>query len=152
MAIALGDLVDRIKHPNPEKYPNQKVFLGKIENYIYKERARRKPSSMDLINFVGKQPHFSVRNVRSTVITCDTFTTESLGRPDSDAGTNTFPGASARRRFEVRTTAMAVRIRLRLKAFDWIITTGRLKLGSEAVGSGNCAHQISPVPSPLLMG
>jgi uncharacterized DUF497 family protein len=35
LAIALGDLVDRIKHPNPEKYPNQKVFLVKIENYIY---------------------------------------------------------------------------------------------------------------------
>ena len=35
LAIALGDLVDRIKHPNPEKYPNQKVFWVKIENYIY---------------------------------------------------------------------------------------------------------------------
>jgi uncharacterized DUF497 family protein len=35
LAIALGDLVDRMKHPNPEKYPNQKVFLVKIENYIY---------------------------------------------------------------------------------------------------------------------
>ena len=35
LAIALGDLVDRIRHPNPSKYPNQKVFLVKIENYIY---------------------------------------------------------------------------------------------------------------------
>ncbi len=35
LAIALGDLVDRIKHPNPKKYPNQNVFLVKIENYIY---------------------------------------------------------------------------------------------------------------------
>ena len=35
LAIALGDLVDRIKHPNPAKYPEQKVFLVKIENYIY---------------------------------------------------------------------------------------------------------------------
>ena len=35
LAIASGDLVDRIKHPNPAKYPNQKVFLVKIENYIY---------------------------------------------------------------------------------------------------------------------
>jgi uncharacterized DUF497 family protein len=35
LAIALGDLVDRIKHPNPAKYPNQKVFLVKIENYVY---------------------------------------------------------------------------------------------------------------------
>jgi uncharacterized DUF497 family protein len=35
LAIASGDLVDRVKHPNPEKYPNQKVFLVKIEDYIY---------------------------------------------------------------------------------------------------------------------
>ena len=35
LAIASGDLVDRIKHPNPEKYPNQMVFLVKIEEYIY---------------------------------------------------------------------------------------------------------------------
>ncbi len=35
LAIALGDLVGRIKHPNPAKYPNQKVFLVKLENYIY---------------------------------------------------------------------------------------------------------------------
>jgi len=35
LAIASGDLVNRIKHPNPVKYPNQKVFLVKIENYIY---------------------------------------------------------------------------------------------------------------------
>ena len=111
---------------------------------FYKERTRRKPSSMDLIRYAGRRPHFSVRNVRSTVITCDTFATESLGRPLSDAGTNTLPGASARRRFEVRTTAMTVRIRLRLKAFDCTTTTGRLKPGSEAVGSRNYAHQISP--------
>ena len=27
LAIALGDLIDRVKHPNSAKYPNQKVFL-----------------------------------------------------------------------------------------------------------------------------
>jgi len=35
LAIASGDLIARLKHPNPEKYPNQKVFLVKIEDYIY---------------------------------------------------------------------------------------------------------------------
>lgn len=35
LAIASGDLVDRIKHPNETKYPNQKIFLVKIEDYIY---------------------------------------------------------------------------------------------------------------------
>jgi uncharacterized DUF497 family protein len=35
LAIASGDLVDRIKHHDPAKYPNQKVFLVRIEDYIY---------------------------------------------------------------------------------------------------------------------
>ena len=35
LAIASGDLIARLKPPNPEKYPNQKVFLVKIEDYIY---------------------------------------------------------------------------------------------------------------------
>ncbi|MCX5816842.1 MAG: toxin [Proteobacteria bacterium] len=35
LAIVSGDLVDRIRHPNPEKYPNQRIFLVKIEDYIY---------------------------------------------------------------------------------------------------------------------
>jgi uncharacterized DUF497 family protein len=35
LAIVSGDLVDRVKHPNPEKYPNQRVFLVQIEDYIY---------------------------------------------------------------------------------------------------------------------
>ncbi len=35
LGIASGDLIDRVKHPNPEKYPGQKVFLVKIEEYIY---------------------------------------------------------------------------------------------------------------------
>ncbi len=35
LAIASGNLVDRIKHPNLIKYPDQKIFLVKIEDYIY---------------------------------------------------------------------------------------------------------------------
>ena len=35
LAIASGDLIARLKHSNPRKYPNQKVFLVKIEDYIY---------------------------------------------------------------------------------------------------------------------
>ncbi len=35
LAIALGDLIDRVKHPNPARYPNQKVFLVNIDDYIY---------------------------------------------------------------------------------------------------------------------
>ena len=35
LAIATGDLIDRLAHPNPAKYPNQKVFLVRIGDYIY---------------------------------------------------------------------------------------------------------------------
>ena len=35
LAIESGDLLDRVKHPNSEKYPNQKVLYVKIENYAY---------------------------------------------------------------------------------------------------------------------
>ena len=35
LAIISGDLVNRVKHPNQERYPNQRVFLVKIEDYIY---------------------------------------------------------------------------------------------------------------------
>ena len=35
LAIVSGDLIDRVKHSNLEKYPNQRVFLVKIEDYIY---------------------------------------------------------------------------------------------------------------------
>jgi uncharacterized DUF497 family protein len=35
LAIVSADLIDRVKHSNPEKYPNQRVFLVKIEDYMY---------------------------------------------------------------------------------------------------------------------
>ena len=35
LAVATGDLIDRLTHPNPAKYPNQKVFLVRIADYIY---------------------------------------------------------------------------------------------------------------------
>ena len=35
LAIVSGDLTDRLKHPNPDQYPDQKVFLVEIEDCIY---------------------------------------------------------------------------------------------------------------------
>ena len=35
LAIASGNLLDRVRHPNKTKYPKQKVFLVKIEDYVY---------------------------------------------------------------------------------------------------------------------
>ena len=54
------------------------------------------------------RPIRSVRNVLSTVINCETLTTESFLSPVLEAAMRTFPGASTRRRFEVTTATIAV--------------------------------------------
>lgn len=37
LAIEEGDVLDDLRHPNPQKYPNQDIFiiLIRIKNYIY---------------------------------------------------------------------------------------------------------------------
>ena len=35
MHIEQGDLVDIIRHPNSEKYANQKILIVNVKNYIY---------------------------------------------------------------------------------------------------------------------
>ena len=35
MHIEQGDLIDIIKHPNSEKYLNQKILIINVNNYIY---------------------------------------------------------------------------------------------------------------------
>ena len=35
MHIERGGLLDIIAHPNPERYPNQKVLILNIDDYIY---------------------------------------------------------------------------------------------------------------------
>ena len=34
-SIEEGNLIDTIQHPNQEKYPNQRIFIVKIDSYIY---------------------------------------------------------------------------------------------------------------------
>ena len=34
-AIEQGNLLDVIKHYNPDKYPNQKIFIVKMDDYAY---------------------------------------------------------------------------------------------------------------------
>ena len=34
-AVTKRDLLDVFDHPNPKKYPNQKVYAVNINNYIY---------------------------------------------------------------------------------------------------------------------
>ena len=78
------------------------------------------------------------------VITCDTLATESFIKPVSFDKSMTFPGACAKRRLELTTTARTVFMRLLLKASEEMIITGRRYPASDPRGSGKFAHQISP--------
>ncbi|ABB56442.1 BrnT family toxin [Synechococcus elongatus] len=35
LAIQQGQLLDILQHHNPEKYPHQRIFIVKFNNYIY---------------------------------------------------------------------------------------------------------------------
>ena len=89
-------------------------------------------------------PTSSVSNERSSVMSCDVFTTESFGRPVALAESITFPGASAQRRLLVSGTQTTVLMRLRLRASPWTTNTGRRKPGPEPIGSGRLAQYTWP--------
>ena len=33
--ILQGDVLDDLKHPNPDKYPNQRIMVVKVEDYAF---------------------------------------------------------------------------------------------------------------------
>ena len=35
LAIEVDGLLDELRHPNPEKYPNQSVFVIALDGYVY---------------------------------------------------------------------------------------------------------------------
>ena len=35
LAIEADGLLDELRHPNPEKYPNQSVFVIALDDYVY---------------------------------------------------------------------------------------------------------------------
>ncbi len=35
LAIEADGLLDELRHPNPEKYPNQSVFVVALDEYVY---------------------------------------------------------------------------------------------------------------------
>ena len=73
------------------------------------------------------RPTRDVRSRLSTVISCETFTTESRASPTALRPRRTFPGAAARRRLEVTTAQIVVPIALSLKSLDCTTRTGRRK-------------------------
>lgn len=81
----------------------------------YRERANRRPSSTEASKAGGTFPTLSVGKDLSTVMIRETLTTEGFDRPVPRTARRTFPGASARRRFDVITAAITVLILLSLK-------------------------------------
>jgi hypothetical protein len=89
-------------------------------------------------------PARSVSSDLSSTTTCDTFATESFGRPVRRVLRRRFPGALPHLRLLVSGTHRTVAILLRLNESPCTTTTGRRNPGPEPVGSRRSAHQISP--------
>ena len=51
MAIEQGNLLDIVAHPNRTKYPNQKIFVVRLLDYIY------------LVPFVEDQSSFFLKTI-----------------------------------------------------------------------------------------
>ena len=68
---------------------------GTKAQFAYSCRTRRRPLSTDPRKHGGTVPACSVRRPRSSVGSCETFTTESRGRPVERGGNRTLPGTSA---------------------------------------------------------
>ena len=69
IAIESGGLVDILPHPNPVKYPNQKVLFIANEGYAY------------LVPFIEEADHFFLK----TVIPSRKATRDYLNKGESDA-------------------------------------------------------------------
>ena len=85
---------------------------------IYRANTNLRPSSTAAISFGDNDPICSVRKDLFSVITCDTFTTESRDNPDCFRLINKFPGAADNFRLEVTTAATTVRILLSVNELD----------------------------------
>ena len=51
IAIEAGGLLDILVHPNPAKYPNQRVLVVSSDNYVY------------LVPFVEESDHYFLKTV-----------------------------------------------------------------------------------------
>lgn len=69
VALEAGGLLDILAHPNPTKYPNQRVLVVGCDGYAY------------LVPFVDDDEHFFLK----TVIPSRKATRDYLNRGESDA-------------------------------------------------------------------
>jgi uncharacterized DUF497 family protein len=69
VAVEAGGLLDVLAHPNPSKYPNQKVLVVASDRYAY------------LVPFVEQEDHFFLK----TVIPSRKATRDYLNQGEQDA-------------------------------------------------------------------
>jgi len=85
-----------------------------VAGLLYRPTTTSMPAKSSAICLRETRPTRSVRSERASVTSCDTFATESFGRPVLRAFRRTLPGASAHSSLLVSGTHTAVAIRLRL--------------------------------------
>jgi hypothetical protein len=51
LAIEADGLLDALRHPNPEKYPNQSVFVVALDDYVY------------LVPYIEEPDHYFLKTV-----------------------------------------------------------------------------------------
>lgn len=71
LAIEADGLLDELRHPNPEKYPNQSVFVVALDDYVY------------LVPYVDEPGYYFLK----TVIPSRKATRDYLHRSSSDEKT-----------------------------------------------------------------
>ena len=69
VAVETGGLLEGVPHPNPKKYPRQKVMVVEVTGYAY------------LVPFVEEDDHFFLK----TVIPSRKATRDYLGQGEQDA-------------------------------------------------------------------
>ena len=101
-----------MRAPSPSRMESWTLEIW--QDYLPRTTAIPEKSSSSFES--GSLPTRTVRKSLSTLTICDTFVTESFGRPVRRAERGTFPGAEPHLRLLVYGTHTTVEMRLRFKA------------------------------------
>src|SRR5678815_276186 len=122
-----------------------------VDSDGYSASTSRSPASTRSISSSGREETCSESIRRSTVASCETLTTESLGSRLSLASMRTLPIARARSRLDVTVATSTVSIWLWLKVSLCTTRKGLRNPGPDPRGGGRVAHQSSPLRTLSLI-
>ena len=107
----------------------------------YNPSTNRSPASTCASLSAGKAPSRSTKAARSSVLTCETWTTLRCGRPAHPDGSSTLPGAPASTALLLSAATTTVAMRLALKSSLCSTSAGRRIAGAEPRGTPKSTHQ-----------